>query len=372
VQTFARLRGVDPGFTAAGVLTLRVSLPQATYPDAPAVGRFLSAALPAIEALPGVRTADVVTELPLSGSYFRDGIAVEDFPLEPDDLPPIVAYVHTTPGYFETLGIPLLAGRPFEPDGEDGRNRSVVASEAFARRFWPGGNPLGKRLQRGGANPDGWAAIAGVVGDVRQQGLADPPVEILYFPIVGPAAGGGVARNLSFAVRSAADPAALAEPVSAAIWALDSELPISGVRTLEEVRVTSTARTTFAMTLLTIAAAVAVALGTVGLYGVVAYAVARRTREIGVRMALGADRGKVAAMVLGQGLAVIGTGLAVGLAGALALTRLLAGLLYGVSAADPATFAGVSLLLSAVGLAASWLPARRAAAVEPTEALGTE
>jgi predicted permease len=383
VRSFARLSGVDPGFDPRGILTLRVSLPAARYADAAAVNRFYAAALERIRALPGVAAAGAVSGLPLTAQRSQSGLSIEDFPRQPDGLPPVMPNVHAAPGYFEALHIPVVAGRTFEPaDNEEGRGVAVV-SQAFARRFWPRGDALGERLQMGleekdewlTAAEDRWLTIVGVVGDVRHDGLAKAAPEMLYLPLVGRGPGkaaGWVPSSMGFTVRTTGEAAALARPVRDVVWSLDPDLPIANVETMEQVLADSTASTTFAMTLLVLAAGVALVLGAIGLYGVIAYVVSRRTREIGVRMALGAERGRVARLVVGQGLALVGVGLALGLGAAAGLTRLLGSLLFEVSPTDPPTFAAVAALLAAVCLAAAYLPARRAAAVEPVEALRSE
>jgi putative ABC transport system permease protein len=370
VRSFAALRGVDPGFDPRGVLTLRLALPRAGYPDPAAGARFYGELLARVRALPGVEAAGAVQDLPLGGSQSRQGTAVEDFPRAPDELPFLFPYTVASPGYFAALGIPLVAGRTFERADYEQPSGAVVVSAALAARLWPGGSALGKRLRPGDAGDGGWYTVVGVVGRVRDKRLEEEPSELLYYPLVG--LGGDddwVARNMTLAVRTAGEPLALADPVRAAVWALDPKLPIAEVRTLAGVVDRAAARPRFTMLLLLLAAGVSLALGAVGLYGVIAYVVSQRRQEIGVRMALGADRRAVANLVVGQGLTVAAVGVVLGLAGAFAVTRLLAALLFAVSPTDPATFALVPVLLLGVAALASYLPARRAAAVEPSEAL---
>jgi putative ABC transport system permease protein len=277
------------------------------------------------------------------------------------------------------MGIPLLEGRTFDRADHETRTGAAVVSESLARRFWPGQSPLGKRL--GPGIPSGepvWYTIVGVVGSVRDQGLHDEPVNAVYYPVVGLPPREGppqpMSRGWSLVVRAeeGIEPESLSDPVRQAIWALDPSLPVAGVRTMEQVVAESTARTTFTMLLLGIAAAVSLLLGTVGLYGAISYVVSQRTREIGVRMALGAARGDVARLVLRQGLVVALAGVAVGLGGAIGLTRFLRALLFEVSPTDPMTFAAVPAILLAVAALAAWAPARRAASVDPIEALKEE
>jgi len=377
VRSFWHLRGVDPGFDPRGVLSLHLDLPETEYKDAFATARFVSQLLERVRAVPGVMSAGMVTSLPLSGSNSNSGYSFEDFPLSPDQVPPILGTRFASPGYFATMGIPLVEGRFFDRIDPARRSYEVVVSEALARRFWPGRSALGKRLTSGLAGDSPWCTIIGVAGSVRDQALEEKLFETVYFPVLRPEPGKGdgaewVPRSFSLVVKGKGDPAALVAPVRRAIWSLDANLALSAVRPMTEVVARSMARTSFTMTLLVIAAAVALLLGTVGIYGVISYVVSQRAREIGVRMALGARRRDISRMVLREGALIALIGIAVGLAGALALTRLILALLHGVSSMDPATFAVVPMLLALVALFASWLPARRAAAVEPLEAIRYE
>ncbi len=378
VRSFHRLRQVDPGFEGSRVLTLRLSLPEAEYDTAADRAGFYQRALERIRALPGVEAAGAVSRLPLTGGGSNSAHTFEDHPLEPDEVPPILATRWASPGYFETLGIPLLAGRAFEDADHRQLRRHVVVSAALAERFWPGESALGKRLSHGLPHDDDWSVVVGVAGSVRDDGLESDPVAAIYYPLATPPAAeeeegeARAPRSLSFAVRTAVAPGALAADVRRAIWSLDPNLPLANVRAMEEVVAAARARTTFTLLLLSIAAGVALALGAVGLYGVIAYAVSRRTQEIGVRIALGAGRWNVGRMVLGQGLGLALAGIVLGLGGAFAATRLLRASLFEVSPTDPLTFAAVPLLLLLIALVASYLPARRASAVEPLEALRYE
>ncbi len=380
MRSFQQLRQVDPGFDAAGVLTLRLSLPEAEYPDAGATTAFYEQALERLRALPGVESAGAVTGLPLAGNTSNSAYAFEDFPLETDAVPPILATRYASPGYFETLGIPLVEGRTFEPvDHRKGR-KSLLVSAALAQRFWPGGSALGKRLSPDMTDRGNWYTIVGVVGSVREAGLEAPPEETIYFPLSrppGPDEEEAYApRTWSLVLRAGVPPSTLAKVAGEAIWSLDANLPLANVGPLDELVTRARARTAFTMLMLSIAAGVALLLGAVGLYGVISYVVSERTQEIGVRMALGAGRGEVRRMVLRQALGVALAGIAVGLLGALGLTvavsRLLTAFLYDVSPTDPTTFVAVPLLLLAIALAASYLPAQRAASVDPIEALHYE
>jgi putative ABC transport system permease protein len=375
VKSFWRLRSVDPGFDSEGVLTVRLDLPEAEYKDAFANARFVQQLLEKVRALPEVVSAGTVTNLPLGGSDSNSGYSFEDFPLPPDQVPPILGTRFASPGYFEALGIPVIEGRVFERIDPAKRSDEVVVSEALARRFWPNQSPLGKRLTQGLPDEKVWHTIVGVVGSVRDRGLHEKPMESVYFPVLRlgmTGEGDWVPRSFTLVIKGRIAPASLAGPVRRTIGSLDPNLPLTRVYAMEEVVKRSMARTSFTMLLLVIAASVALLLGSVGIYGVISYVVSQRTREIGVRMALGAARGDISRMVLREGAVVTLVGIGIGLAAALALTRLMLALLFDVSPTDPVTFAVVPVMLAAVALLASWMPARRAAAVEPLEAIQYE
>ncbi len=376
VRSFWRLRHVDSGFDARGVLTLRLALPEGEYPDSAANARFVNRLLARVRAIPRVVEAGTVNLLPLDGGGNNSAHTFEDFPLPPDAVPPILAYRNVTPEYFRVMGIPLVAGRTLSAVDPGRRSAAALVSRALAERFWPHGSALGKRLTQGLAEDGQWATIVGVVGSVRDAGLHEKPVEAVYYPLMRPLSSEGEdfpPRWFSLVVKTAsADPMALAPAVREAIWSLDRNLPVARVRSMAEVTAESTARTSFTMLLLVVAAAMALLLGAVGNYGVISYVVSQRTREIGVRMALGARQRDVARMVVRSGLFVALGGVAIGLAGALAVTRLMRALLFEVSPTDPATFGAVSALLVGIALLASYLPARRAAAVDPIEAIRCE
>jgi putative ABC transport system permease protein len=248
-----------------------------------------------------------------------------------------------------------------------------VVSNALADRIWPGQDPLGKRIRfEGDTTALGWERIVGVVESTRDHGLRDDPLELVYHPLLGPHGEQGWSTpSLTYVVRTQ-NPLALVGPVREAVRAVDPNLPVAGIRTMESVVADSILRLTFTALSLGIAALMALILGAVGLYGVLSYVVSQRTQEIGVRMALGAQRGQVQGMVVASGAKLAGLGLVLGVVGAGALTRLLQGLLYGTEPLDPVTFSGMSLLLLGVGLLASWLPARRAAGVDPAASMRME
>ena len=376
VKSFWRLRNVDPGLDPRGVLTLRLDLPSSEYKDAFSRARFVRTLLERVRAVPGVVGAGTVNSLPLSGSNSSSGYTFEDFPLGPDVVPPILGTRFVSPGYFEAMGIPVVEGRVFDRIDPAQGSSDVVVSEALARRFWPGGGALGKRLTQGLANEQRWVTIVGVVGSTRDEGLDEKPYESVYFPVLRASLSkeddGGSPGSFFLVVKSRIEPVSLVPQVRKAVWSIDPNMPLAQVNPMEEVVDRSMARTSFTMLLLVIAAAVALLLGAVGIYGVISYVVSQRTREIGVRMALGAARRDISRMVIREGAAITLLGIGIGLAFALALTRLMLALLYDVSPTDAATFAAVPMLLAAVALLASWIPARRAAAVEPLEAIRYE
>ena len=278
-----------------------------------------------------------------------------------------------TPGYFRAMGIPWQAGRVFDGPAPRSGEQEIVVSRSVAEHFWKGRSALGKRFFNGPDTARRWYRVLGIAGDVHGRDLVKPVEDRMYRSM----------RRLNdrdldsewpftLVVRSRTAPASLANPLRRIVRGLDPNLPISDVRPLQEVVSRSMVRTSFTMLLLAVAATVALLLGAVGIYGVIAYAVSQRTREIGVRMALGARRRDVSRQVLGEGLRIVALGIVLGIAGALAATRLMRAILYGVSPTDPWTFTAVALLLAAVSLLATWLPARRAAAVEPLEAIRTE
>lgn len=378
VQSFWRLRNVDPGFDPEGVLTLRLDLPEAKYPDAAATVSFVLRLLERVRAVPGVESAGTVSPLPLSGEDSTSGYSIEDFPQPEERVPTMFSNRFVTPGYFEVMKIPIVEGRLFSRVDPGGRQApEVLVSQALAERFWPGKSVAGKRMVSGHPEGNRWFTIVGVVGSVQHRSLTEEPDQSVYYPPSYPRMTSGgppiyAPHSFSLVVRGAIDPDSLVAPVRDAIWELDPNLPLAEVRTLEDVVERSMARPSFTMLLLAIAGGVALLLGAVGIYGVISYVVSQRTREIGVRMALGARRRDISRMVLREGLAITLLGIGLGLAGALAVTRLMLALLYGVSPTDPATFAAVPMLLASVALLASWLPARRAASVEPLQAIRYE
>jgi len=378
-RTFWSLRTVDPGFARDGVMTLRVTLPRADYPEAPEVSTFQRDLRSRVESLPGVTGVGMASYLPMTGRESNNAVVVEDHPVAPGDLPPVIRSVYTSPGWVDALGMEVVDGRAMTWQDVESGSRPVMVTEAFEQRFWPGGSAVGERIypgvRSGGAEAEEWYTIVGVVNDVHADALTEAPEPMVLWPPQGEGDAEGsdwVMRSFVLAVSTSGRPGALSDPLREAVWELDPGLPVTAMRTTGAVVERSMARTTFTMVLLGIASGVALLLGTVGLYGVVAYVVSRRIREFGVRMALGARGRDVRSMVVRQGLVVAGVGVVLGLVGAAGLTRFLESVLFGVEPLDPVTFGAVAVLLLGVAGAASWLPAFRASRVDPAEALRAE
>ena len=367
-RSFLRLQRVAPGFDPHGALTAGVLMPIGNRFDqereGPAWSAFFNGYVERLRALPGVRAAGAVSSLPLTGAVESTGYSVEGEPPQ-RSREQSAEYAVITSGYFRAMAIPMVAGRDF--DARDRREAPgvVIVSRAFARRHWPRESAIGKRIKLG-FGPDG-SEIVGVVGDVKQTSLAATAVPAIYLP-----AAQFPYPFMSVVVRTAGEPGALAPALRREIAALDPAVAMHDVRTLDAVFTKSLAQQRFGLVLLGFFALTATGLAVVGVYGVIAHAVAQRTQEIGVRMALGARPRDAFRLVLGEGLRLTAAGLAAGLLGAYALSRFLSGLLYGVSATDAATFAAVTALLGAVALLASYVPARRATRVEPMVALRGE
>jgi len=369
VRSLLHLRDVRPGFDPHGVIALDVGTSashNATYEQAAA---FWHALVDRVRAIPGVDGAGAISSLPVDGPGTCAILNIESHPLARGEQPPCVARPIVTPGYFQAMRI-AVRGRAPTWDEVESHSAGVVVSGALAGRMWPNADPMGQGLNAGGQPP--FFRVVGVTGGVRAAGLDHPPTEVVYYPLV-PITGSGLwgpARGLTVVARArSGSPAALVPAIRRALKDLDAEAPVANVRTMEDVVAHSMARTTFTMLLLGVAAAMALALSAVGMYGVIAYLVGQRRGEMGIRLALGADGRRVTRLVVGESAKLAATGVVIGLAGAAAVTRVMRTLLFDVSPTDPLTLGAVAMLLLAIAVAAAWVPARRAARVDPVEAL---
>jgi len=370
IRSFVRLSAVDPGFEVARTLTFRVSLPGQRYRDPAAVRAFYTAFLTELRAVPGVESADAITDLLLGRLPGSSSISLDDESARSEaerQLP--IPYDFVTPGFFETLGIPLRHGRHFESSDDAEAPRVAIVNEMFASRFFHGRDPLGQRFTFG--NPEAtdaqWYEVVGVVANTRRSGLDQEDRPLIYLPVSQASPG-----RMTVVVRAAGDPLRLVPLVRRALGTVDPDLPLSGIRSASQVLAESIAPRRFLVLLLGSFAGLAVVVAAVGVYGVMAYVVGQRTREIGVRLALGARPQEVLRQVVRDGLVVVGAGLVVGALGAFMLSRLIRGLLFDVSPTDPVTYAAVLLALVSVAAVACYVPARRAARIDPTEALRHE
>ncbi len=371
VRSFNRLLATDPGIQADGVMTFRVALPASQYPDGAPVRAFSDRLLARLNETAGVASAGAATVLPIANAAPGTAHVFEDRQLDAAALPPIVHYKLVAGDYFGSMGIPLLRGRLFHSGDLAEDVYTAVVNQAIVDQYFPGGDGLGKRVRMGGqSGPDGqpapWITIVGVVGNERQDGLRLPIRPLIYYARPGVAPVG--LRTLDYVVKGRAGEVS-ADVLRRAVWDVDAGLPVASVRSMQEILDASVVEFTFTMATIGIAAALALVLGAVGLYGVLSYAVLMRTREIGVRMALGAQPSLVMRSVVGQGAVLASIGLVIGIAAAAALTRVMDDLLFETAALDPLTFIAMSAALLAVALLAAYLPARRAAHVSPMESM---
>jgi putative ABC transport system permease protein len=367
LRGFIILLATEPGVDAHNVLSARMSIPASKYPQEHVAERLLQPILERAHALPGVRSAALITFLPFQGSTSNGDYGVEGEPTPEPGKQPLAEYRVVSPGFFQTLGIPLLAGRSFtEQDGQG--EWGVIVNRALARRHFDERNTVGRRLLIGGES----VAIVGVVGDVRQTGLDQQPLPEIYLPYNHANSSGWIFQDVYWVVKTESAPMGVVSALREAVRAVDAEQPLDELRTLDEVIERSVAARRMSLTLLGILALIALVLATAGLYGVISYLVAQRTREIGIRVALGARPGDVVRLVLRQGMLLAMVGIGIGMAGALALSRLMESVLYGVQARDPITFGVMAVLLIGTALVATWIPARRAAHVDPIIAMRGE
>ena len=368
-RSFIRLAHVKPGFDADGVVVSRLMLPLATYPTAASRMRFYAELLGRVRAIPGVDRATLDDWIPLSDDHNDGVIGVEDHPLPPNAVPPDFFVARVDGQYFRTMGISLLSGRSFGTQDPTRPTLEVVVSRAFAKRYWGEASPLGKRLQPVLATS--WYTIVGVAGDAHYDALDKPANEIVYFPLVSADDKGlpDVPPYLTVIAHSAAPAGRVTAAIRDIVHSLDPALPTYGEQPLGNLVHAASARAREMLLLLAVASALALILGAVGIYGVMAYGVSLRQREIGVRIALGAQPSQVRRMISRDGVGLAAVGVAIGVAAAIGVTRFLRSLLYDVSPTDPLILVGTCVTLLLVALAASWIPARRAASVDPSEAL---
>ncbi len=378
VQSFIRLRQVDPGFVPARLLTARVELSPVRYGANDVKRRFYETLLERLQAMPGVRAAATARALPMTGkleigdwSFVLEGQASS--PPLPTDYHPADWQV-VSPGYFATMGIPVQQGRDFAAADRLGAPGAIIVNRTLARQVWPAGDALGRRVLLGGGGTDSvWRTVVGVVGDVRHRGLTASPRPEMFLPYAQfPAGTGNTPLAMHVVLRTQGDPAALATALGAAVSALDPDVPLSSVQTMESAMGSWAAERRLVMLLVSGFALVALVLGSVGIYGVMAHLVAQREREIGVRMALGALPGQILGLVVSQSAWLVGAGIAAGTLGALAVTRLLASLLFQVRPTDPLTFVGTALVLVLAAAGATLLPALRAVRTDPAHALRSD
>ena len=369
-RSFTRVMDVDPGFDPAGVLTVELALPSQRYSTGELRSQFYERLLDRLAAQPGVESAGAIRDVLLSRLPGSAPIAIEgraDLSEADRNLP--IAFDPITPGFLRAMRIPLVAGRTFTAADDAAAPRVAIVNESLVRRFFPGTDPIGRRVTFDNPEADSirWLTIVGVAADARRSGLDVGPRPELYLPHTQFST-----ADMTLTLRTAGDPIGLAGPVRAAVAELDPELPLARVATLDQLVGASIAGRRFNMLLLGVFSLLALVLAGIGIYGVIAYLVSRRTREFGLRLALGAQRGDVLRMVIGQGAAVTAAGTLVGIAGAAALTRVLEGLLYEISPTDTPTFAAVTAVLVTVALVACYIPARRATRIDPALSLRAE
>jgi len=367
VRSFSALSGEDPGFRTDHRLVFSTPLPTARYPAGDERMAFTERALAELRAIPGVESAAVTSLIPIMGYDEIWGYWVQGRGAESRDEDGSALFYRVTPGYYETMGIPLLAGRGILPDDRADAPSVAVVSASLAEQTFAGEDPLGRYLELGRDPDDPVVEIVGVVGDVQHYDLGRTSMPQIYIPFAQRPTG-----DVNVVLRASVPPASLIPAVRRAIAAVDPDEPLEALMTADAMVADSISRPRFRTFLMTVFGLLALVLAAVGLYGVMAYSVSQRFKEIGVRMALGATRGSVLGLVFRQGAAMVGTGLVVGLIGALALSRVLQSVLFGVGAKDPAVFTAVPVVLAAVAAAAVFIPAHRAASVDPVRTLGVE
>jgi putative ABC transport system permease protein len=366
INSFFHLRNLDPGFRADHLLTMKIDLSEVQYPDREQRAVFFDEVIRRVGTLPGVQSAAVAGNVPLTYNGDSMSISVEGIPDPPPDQRPDVIFRVIGPDYFGTMGIPIIGGRDFSDQDKADSKEVVIISEKTAQHFWPGQDPIGKRLKPGSSiSKAPWREVIGIVKDIRQNDLIAPPKMQMYFTYRQMK---NVPAN-ALVVRTAIDPISVAASVRNAIWSVDKDQTVADINSMDHIVAEAVARQRFSMVLLGVFALLALLLASVGIYGVMSYSVAQRTREIGIRIALGARRGDVLQMTVTEGFKLVGAGIVLGLLAAFVLTRLMQTLLFGISATDPITFIGISFVLLAVAILASYVPALRATKVDPLTAL---
>jgi putative ABC transport system permease protein len=376
IRSFQVLRHVRPGFRdPAQVQTLRIFIPDTQVKDPLTVVRMQQEIQDKLAAIPGVTAVAFANSVPSDGNNSTDLLYAEDRAYSEGQLPPLRRFKFVAPGFFTTMGTPLVAGRDYTWTDIYEERKYAIISENTAREMWH--NPasaLGKRIREG--MKDDWREIIGVVGDVRHDGADQDPPRVVYWPVAMKQFWGNenfVQRGVVYALRSSrAGSQSFLDQVRRAVWSVDADLPLARVETLEQTWRGSMARSAFSVVMLAIAGGMALLLGLVGIYGVISYSVSQRTRELGIRLAMGASQFDLKAMVVRNGVSLACVGAAVGLAASAGLTRIMASWLYGISPLDPLTYAAVSLGVIAAAAAASYLPAHRASALNPVEAIRVE
>ena len=368
IQSFLRLRRVNVGLDPKSVLTLGIGLPRVKYPEGPQRAAFFQNLIERVRALPGVEGAAATATLPLSGGGWGRSITIEGYPVLPVGQAPMIQHTVVTPTYFQTMGIHLLAGRDFTDADRPGAPLVTIVDERLAQKYWPNESAIGKRIRFGPPEDnEPWHTVIGVVGAVRHQRMQEETRNSVYLSHQQIPVGG-----LAIVARTATDPKTLVAGVRREVAQIDSDLPVSNIATMEEVMAESIWQPRLYAMLFAVFAGGALVLAVIGIYGVMAYIVITRTHEIGIRMALGATARDVFKLIVGRGMKLTAIGLVLGVGGAFALTRLMRGLLFNISATDPITFVLISILLAVAAFLACYIPARRATKVDPLVALRYE
>lgn len=370
IMSYLRVSRIDPGFNSDHVLTAKIAPAASKYRDPKSRVQFYSRVIDQLRTLPGVSSVGMVMNLPLSGSSMNRGFKVEGRPEPKADENVAMDYQVVSSDYFSTLGIPIVRGRGLSEQDNETAPRVIVINDVMAQKYWPNGEAVGKRIAIGESAKDtSWRTIVGIVGNVRHAALTEEPVPCAFIDYRQDLESW---PRMAFVLKTQSEPGALTSSVRGSLVRIDPLQPVYAIEPLEKVLASGVAPRRFVMSLIASLAFLALALALVGIYSVISFSVSERTRELGIRMALGAKRPDVLKLVLGQGMRVAGSGIVAGLAIALALTRLLRTLLFEVSATDPTTFALVAVGLTLVAFLACYIPARRATRVDPLVALKEE